>query len=237
MIENYSVLALIPARGGSKGIPRKNIRNLGGKPLIAWTIEEAKKSRYIDRLILSSESKEIIELAKKLGCEVPFTRPAEFAQDDTPGVEPVLHAIGMLPSYDYVVLLQPTSPLRTIEDIDGCIEYCIQNEANVAVTVSEPNKSPYWMYTLDEKQHLIPLIKESSHYTRRQDIPKVYTTNGAVYVAKTSWLRKKRVFISKETVGYLMPTNRSMDLDTMFDFELLDSFLRNKGKKFHSKRI
>lgn len=119
------ILAIIPARGGSKGVPRKNIRDLAGKPLIAWTIEEAKKSKYITRLILSSEDEEIIEAAKKYGCEVPFVRPIELAQDNTPGIEPVLHAIEKCPGYDYVLLLQPTSPLRTVEDIDGCIEFLL----------------------------------------------------------------------------------------------------------------
>ena len=121
MIEGKKVLAVIPARGGSNGVPRKNIIDVGGKPLIAWTIEEARKSKYIDRLILSSDDREIIEIAKRWGCEVPFEQPAEMARDGTPGIAPVLHAIEMLPDYDYVVLLQPTSPLRQVEDVDGCI--------------------------------------------------------------------------------------------------------------------
>ena len=113
-----SFLAVIPARGGSKGVPRKNVRDLNGKPLIAWTIEEAKKSQYISNIILSSEDSEIIKEAKKYGCEVPFIRPMKLAQDDTPGIDPVLHAINQCPGYDYVVLLQPTSPLSKAEDID-----------------------------------------------------------------------------------------------------------------------
>ncbi|MEH2097772.1 acylneuraminate cytidylyltransferase family protein, partial [Nostoc sp.] len=121
MIHGKKVLAIIPARGGSKAVPRKNIREIGGKPLIAWTIEEAKKSQYIDRLILSSEDDEIISIAQKWGCEIAFKRPVELAQDDTPGIAPVLHALNQLPIYDYVVLLQPTSPLRQVIDIDGCI--------------------------------------------------------------------------------------------------------------------
>src|SRR5882757_6235043 len=111
MINNRSVLGLIPARGGSKGVPRKNIRVAGGKPLIAWTADEACKSRFLDRLVLSSEDPEIIEVARRLGIEVPFRRPLELASDNTPGIDPVLHALGELPGYHYVVLLQPTSPL------------------------------------------------------------------------------------------------------------------------------
>lgn len=115
-------LAVIPARGGSKGIPRKNIREIAGKPLIAWSIEEAKKSKYITKLILSSDDKEIIDVAKQYGCEAPFVRPKALAADETPGVDPILHAIEQCPGYDYVVVLQPTSPLRTVENIDGAIE-------------------------------------------------------------------------------------------------------------------
>src|SRR5690606_37646573 len=115
MISN--VLAVITARGGSKGVPRKNVRNLGGKPLIAWTIEEAQKSKYITKLILSSEDKDIIDVAKQYGCEVPFIRPLELAQDDTLGIDVVIHAMIQCPGYDYVILLQPTSPLRTVKDI------------------------------------------------------------------------------------------------------------------------
>jgi len=117
MIDNNMVLGIISARGGSKGIPRKNIKLLAGKPLIAWTIEEAQKSQYLDRLILSSEDMEIISTAQSWGCEVPFIRPAELARDDTPGIDPVIHALHQLAEqYDYVMLLQPTSPLRTVED-------------------------------------------------------------------------------------------------------------------------
>ena len=115
-------IVIIPARGGSKGVPRKNIRELAGKPLIAWTIEAAKKSKYIDRLILSSEDPEIIEVAKAFDCEVPFVRPFELAQDDTPGIEVVLDAVKRCPGYTHVLLLQPTSPFRTHKHIDAFIE-------------------------------------------------------------------------------------------------------------------
>ena len=122
MIEGLSVLGLIPARGGSKGVPRKNIRLVAGRPLLAWTIDAARASRYLDRLVLSTDDCEIGAVAIAAGCEVPFLRPPELARDDTPGIDPVLHALGQLPPFDIVVLLQPTSPLRLASDIDGCIE-------------------------------------------------------------------------------------------------------------------
>lgn len=191
MIDGKSVLAIIPARGGSKGVPRKNIRLVAGKPLIAWTIEEAKKSRYIDRLILSSDDREIIEVAEEWGCEAPFVRPAEISQDVTPGIEPVIHAIQSLAGFDYVVLLQPTSPLRTFMDIDGCLELCVQKGIPACVSVVEPEKSPYWMYKLDADGRMQPLLETGQNFERRQDLPKVYVLNGAVYVAESAWLLSK----------------------------------------------
>lgn len=211
------ILAIIPARGGSKGVPRKNIRDLAGKPLIAWTIDEAKKSKYIDRLILSSEDDEIIDVAKQYGCEVPFKRPLELAQDDTPGIAPVLHAIEQCPGYDYVVLLQPTSPLRTVEDIDGCIEKLLNSDADFCVSVTEPDHSPYWMYTV-ENDKMKPLLPQEDIIARRQDLPKVYALNGAVYAGIISALCNSRNFLTEETIHYLMSEDKSVDIDTERDF-------------------
>ncbi|VBB05531.1 acylneuraminate cytidylyltransferase [Lucifera butyrica] len=228
MIENKSVLAIIPARGGSKEIPRKNIAAVGGKPLIVWTIEAAQKSKYIDRLILSSDDDEIMTAARKWGCEVPFKRPPELARDDTPGIEPVLHALTSLPGYDYVVLLQPTSPLRSPEDIDGCIELCVGHRANACVTVTEPDKSPYWMFYTDKQGFLQPVLPMDTIASRRQDLPSVYALNGAVYVAHTSWLLKKKSFLTAETLAYKMPKKRSIDIDTETDLLFVSFLLAQK---------
>ncbi len=218
MIKGKSILAIIPARGGSKGVLRKNIRDLAGKPLIAWTIEEAKKSKYIDRLVLSSEDEEIIEVAKTWGCEVPFVRPAELALDDIPGVEPVIHAINIIEGkYDYIVLLQPTSPLRTVEDIDGCIEKCINGSFSSCVSICEVEHSPYWMYNLTEQGKMQKLIETDKSFTYRQDIPVVYRLNGAVYVAQIEFVLKEKSFISDETKGYVMDVEHSVDIDTEID--------------------
>ncbi|HHY22121.1 MAG TPA: acylneuraminate cytidylyltransferase family protein [Bacilli bacterium] len=219
MIKGKTVLAIIPARGGSKGVPRKNIRDLAGKPLIAWTIDEAKKSKFIDRLILSSEDEEIIEVAKSYGCEVPFVRPRHLAEDTTPGIEPVLHAIKEVEGYDYVMLLQPTSPLRTVEDIDRCIEKIIKFNDPACVSVAEPDTSPYWMYTLNCNDQIKPLIPQDTVAVRRQELPTVYSLNGAVYIAKTDWLRHTKSFLTEETIAYIMPRERSYDIDTEEDFQ------------------
>lgn len=222
MIEDKTVLAIIPARGGSKGVPRKNIREVAGKPLIAWTIEEAIKSKYIDRLILSSDDPEIMDVARHWGCEVPFARPAELSLDETPGIEPVIHAIQSLPGYDYVVLLQPTSPLRSVEDIDGCIELCVTRQASSCVSVTEPDKSPYWMFTADGDGMMHSLFERAGIISRRQDLPKVYALNGAVYVSKIEWLVVSRSFIDKKMVVFLMPKERSLDIDEEIDLRIFE---------------
>lgn len=222
MINNKKVLAIISARGGSKGIPRKNIRNLAGKPLVAWTIEEAKKSKYIDRLILSSEDDEIIKIAKEFNCEVPFVRPSELALDDTPGIDPLLHALENVTGYDYVISLQPTSPLRIAKDIDDCIDKMVETISPACVSVTEPTNSPYWMYTVNAKEKLVPLIEQVGIAVRRQDLPLVYALNGAVYVAEVNWLKESKSFLTSETAAYIMPRIRSYDIDTESEFKLCE---------------
>jgi CMP-N,N'-diacetyllegionaminic acid synthase len=229
MLDGQTILAIIPARGGSKGIPLKNVREVGGKPLIAWTITEAKKSKLIDRLILSSDDDQIIKVAQEYGCEAPFVRPPELALDDTPGIEPVLHAIGSLSKqYDYVVLLQPTSPLRSVEDIDNCIGDCIVAGGSAGVTVTPSEQSPYWMYSIAENGCMIPIVKATSHYQRRQDLPTAYVLNGAVYVARTKWLQQTRDFLTAETRAIIMPAERSIDIDTEQDLERVNRILEQK---------
>lgn len=228
MIKGKRVLAIISARGGSKGIPRKNIRKLAGKPLIAWTIEEAKKSNYINRMILSSEDDEIITLAQKYGCEVPFIRPNELAKDDTPGIMPVLHAIEMLPGFDYIMLLQPTSPLRTVNDIDGSLEMCIEADANSCVSVTEATKSPLWMYYLNNESTLKPVIAIIKCICK-QELPKVYALNGAIYIAKNDWLIQNKAFIDKDTIAYIMPKERSIDIDDEIDFIMAELLISRKS--------
>ena len=231
MINGKSVLAIIPARGGSKGVPRKNVKILAGKPLISWTIEEAKKSKYIDRLILSSDDEEIIRVAKRWGCEVPFVRPKELAQDDTPGIEPVLHALSELTGYKFVLLLQPTSPFRTVEDIDVAIEACLKNNADTCVSVSKVEKSPYWMYEVDEYKVMKPLLNPEQIYNSRQLLPTIYSLNGAIYLSSCDWLRKDKRFINDKTFPYIMPVNRSIDIDSELDFIVAECLMLTQMNK------
>lgn len=225
MIQGKSVLAVIPARGGSKGILRKNIREVGGKPLLSWTIDEAKKSDYIDHLIVSTDDEEIAEVARNNRVDVPFLRPKSLAMDDTPGIAPILHSLKVLPGYDYVVVLQPTSPLRTVADIDGCIEKCVMEQAKACVSVTLAEKTPYWMYHLSEKGHLKPVINTEKRFFRRQDMPPIFSLNGAVYIADTDWLQKTQSFLEYETVGYVMPKERSIDIDNEMDIVIFEALL------------
>ncbi len=220
------ILGIIPARGGSKGLPRKNIRMLAGKPLIAWTIESALASDALTRVIVSSEDREILETARQWGADVPFVRPAELAQDATPGVAPVAHALETLPeTYDFVVLLQPTSPLREPGDIDAAVRLCLETGAPACVGVVEPDKSPYWMFARDAAGRLSPLIPRGDMPLRRQELPAAYAVNGAVYVASVPWFLREKTFFSPQTVGYVMPRKRSLDIDDELDFAIAEMML------------
>lgn len=233
MIAGERVLAVVPARGGSRGIPRKNIVPVGGKPLIAWTADAALASSVVDRAILSSEDAEILEAGRAAGLDTPFVRPAELARDDTPGIDPVLHALDVLEAegetFGWVVLLQPTSPLRSAADIDGAAQLCIDRDAPAAVSVTAADKSPWWMFHLADGSRMEPLFDPDTRPHRRQDAPPVFVLNGAVYVARVSWLRRSRSFLTDETVGYVMPRERSVDVDEPADLHVVEALLAERS--------
>lgn len=220
------VLALIPARGGSKGVPGKNIRDVAGKPLIAWSIEAARQARSIDRVVVSSDDQAILAVARAWGAEVPFVRPPELARDETPGIDVVLHALACLPDAEWVVLLQPTSPLRSARDIDAAVEQCLATGAPACVSVTEAHMPPWWLFRLSAQGRLQSFLPDGERPQRRQDAPSLYALNGAVYVAQTDWLRRTRSFVTDETVAYVMPPERSVDIDTPLDLAMADCLLR-----------
>ena len=231
MINDRTVLAVIPARGQSKGLPGKHLLDAGGKPIIAWSIEAAHGSRYIDRVILSSEDEDIIAVARQWGCEVPFVRPASLASDESKVEDAVFHALDALQeTFEYVVLLQPTSPLRATEDIDRCLEVCREQAVPACVSVSVPRKSPYWMHWVDERGAMRRVLPEGDVISRRQDLPTVYAVNGAVYVAETEWFRQHGTFLQPETHAYVMPVERAIDLDERFDLVMLRAVLDYAGR-------
>ncbi len=226
MIDGKKVLAVITARGGSKGLPGKNVRQVGGKPLVAWSIAAANASSYIDRLILSSDDEEIIETAKGFGCEAPFVRPAELAGDGAPSEEVLIHALDNTDGeFDYLVLLQPTSPLRRADDIDACLEACRRSGAPACVTVTPAEKSPYWMYALEGGNKMRPLLTAPGPAYRRQDLPAAYALNGAVFVAEIPWFRARKTFVAPQAIAHVMPRERSLDVDTALDLLFVEAIM------------
>jgi len=225
-------LALIPARGGSKGIPRKNIRELAGKPLIAWTIQAALAAEGVERVVVSTEDEEIAEVARNWGAETPFLRPAELASDTAPGIAPVLHAIDHLPGHDSLILLQPTSPLRSAVQIEGLLSFAAEREASSVVSVCEVEEHPSWMFRKDSDGMLAPYagLEEA---TRRQDLPSLYSLNGAMYWVRTDWLRETRSLVGEGTLGFSMDAESSTDIDTMLDWRVAELLMteREAGSK------
>ena len=229
-------LALIPARGGSKGIPRKNIRLVGNKPLIAWTIEAASESELISRSIVSTEDREIADIARQYGAEIPCYRPDNLAEDTSETIEAVLYTINFLEQNegytpDYVVLLQPTSPLRRTDDIDAAIRFTVDKHADSVVSVCEAKPHPLLSKTLTQNGTLVDYIPGASDYSQRQDFPVAYSLNGAIYINRTSSLRSERKFILQNTYGVIMPQERSLDIDTPFDLFIADLILSNPVDK------
>lgn len=223
MIANLSVLAIIPARGGSKGLPGKNLRPLAGLPLIAWSIAAARACPAIDDVIVSTDDPAIAAAARAAGARVPFLRPAELATDSARTIDVVHHALGALPQPpDLLVLLQPTSPLRQAEDITAALTRCIDAGADTCVSVTPSAKSPAWMYQIDPAGRMRPLLEDRPTGRRRQDLPPVYVLNGAVYVARTPWLLAHDGFIAPNGVASVMPPERSVDIDTLLDFRLAE---------------
>lgn len=229
MISTNSILGVVIARGGSKQVPHKNLRELGGKPLLAWTLEAADQSIYLDRTVVSSEDAEIRRVAKEWGGDVPFARPEELAADDTPSVVPVLHALTQLPGYDYVVLLQPTSPFRTSEDIDACIERCAAGGAPSCVSVTPTTEHPHWVYRITERGTLRPLLEVEDRAKPRQQLPQLFVLNGAVSVARTAWLERTTTFLGEETLAQPMPWERGLDIDTEIDFLVAEALASHRG--------
>lgn len=225
------VLGIIPARGGSKGVPRKNIRLLCGKPLIAYTIEAALKSKQLTRTILSTDDAEIAEVGKSLGVDVPFIRPRELAEDTTPTLPVVLHAVkaleGVGENYDAVCLLQPTNPLRRTEDIDNCIELLEESGADSVLSVlAVPDTyNPKWVYWKNGTGKLILSTGESEPVSRRQDLPPAFHREGSVYVTRTEILKTKQSLYGETVQGYEMSPQFSSNIDTQGDWQRIENRL------------
>jgi CMP-N,N'-diacetyllegionaminic acid synthase len=214
------VLAIITARGGSKGLPRKNLLPLGGEPLIAWTVRAALNARCIARVIVSTDDNEIAAAAQAAGAEIPFCRPAELASDTASSLDVMLHALDAMGGGERAVLLQPTSPFRTSNDLDiGCARWLDATGAGSCVSVCQADMSPWLMYTHGPDRQLERLLPEPPGGLRRQDLPKALVLNGAFYFVDVARLRAERQFVFDDSLGHEMPVDRSLDIDTMVDFE------------------
>ncbi|MDD4979802.1 MAG: acylneuraminate cytidylyltransferase family protein [Candidatus Omnitrophica bacterium] len=229
MYKGKKILALIPARGASKGVLRKNIKPLSGKPLIAWTIEEARKSKYIDRIIVSTEDKEIADISKKYGAEVPFFRPGKFAVDNSKAIDYILHTLKWLKKngqkvYDLLILLQPTSPLRSTKDIDGAIRFLFSKNAKAIVSVCGIDYPLNWTNTLPKNGCMKGFINPKARNKNRQELPLFYRLNGAVYVGFCDYIIRQKGFMGNKTFAYVMPKERSIDIDDNFHLKLAEFF-------------
>jgi len=229
-----SIVAVVPARGGSKSVPRKNIRVIGGKPLIAWTIEAALKCRSLGRVITSTDDDEIAQIARQFGAEVPFLRPVDLASDTATSVDVVLHALDWLQQNehaqpDFVMLLQPTSPLRTAEDIEAAVVLQREKQAEAVVSVCETAHPPQWLKRFGPNGELLPWESGVElEPSRRQEAALAYQQNGAIYLVKTVTLSRARTFLPERTFGYVMPPERSVDIDSPWDFYLAELILKDK---------
>lgn len=212
-----ALLALIPARGGSKGIHRKNIKDFCGKPLIGWSIDIAAKCPEVDRIVVSTDDPEIADVAREFGAEVPFLRPKELAEDSSPGIDVVLHALEMIPECSEVLLLQPTSPLRKRDDLSEIVSLLRSSGEESAVSVTEESKGFYWSYKMTRQGKLEQAVDVESP-SGRQQMESIYRVNGSLYIATRSFLSYHRSFISNDTLAYVMPKERAVDIDTPLDW-------------------
>ena len=223
-----NICSIITARGGSKGVPKKNIKLLNGKPVIAYTIIESIKSEFIKETYVTTEDKEIADISREYNAEV-IDRPKELAQDNSTSVDVVLHSLDYLENNnklpDFFVLLQPTSPLRTKEDIENATKLFIENECDSLISVSQLDHSSMMSFEIKDN-FLTSNCDEKFLNKRRQELPKFYCPNGAIYITTPDSLRKNKTFIPKKTIPYIMPQERSVDLDTAFDFKLTEFLLK-----------
>lgn len=226
------MLAVIPARGGSKGVPNKNIKDINGKPLIAYTIQAALKSGIFDKVIVSTDSEKIAEVASKYGAEIPFMRPAEIAGDMVSSDDVILHALKYYEAkgeiYSQVCKLQPTSPLRNEEHLTEAYHCFKEKRADFLVSVCECEHSPLWAGTIGEDLRLDCFIPENVKRACRQELPTYYRLNGAIYMGETEKFCENKSFLGKNSVAYIMNQQDSVDIDSELDFKLAELIMQVK---------
>lgn len=218
------ILGIIPARGGSKGIPNKNIVDLSGKPLIAWTINAALESKSLEKIIVSTDCQKIADISNTYGVEVPFLRPAHLSGDEIAAIDVDIHAINWLEKHenfhaDYVIHLQPTSPFRTAEDIRKAIKLAIKKKADSVVSLCAVSEHPNWMKLVSPDGRITNFLNEKQ-VDSRQKLPEVFRLNGAIYLARPQLLKDKRTWFFEQTYAYIMSRQSSIDIDEPLDLKI-----------------
>lgn len=228
MYKNRSFLAFIPARGGSKGIPHKNIALVNGRPLLDYTVQSARASRYLDAVVVSTDDDEIAAAAKASGAQV-IMRPPELALDTSRTIDAVLHALSLTkPTYDYLVLLQPTQPLRRAEHIDGAIEQIVDTGVTALLSVSPAKNHPILLRTMEESSKRLRPLLHTSSTVRRQDFPPCYVVNGAIYINLTACIDASTSF-NDNPYAYVMDTRYDLDVDEPYDLDLLEKIVKEEA--------
>jgi len=226
MYKDKTFLAIIPARGGSKRLPRKNVLDLSGKPLLAWSIEAGLKSQYINTVVVTSDDNEILGISKEFGAKT-IKRPEELASDTATTFDTIKHTIDNLEKYDYIVLLQPTSPLRTRKHIDEAIEILENKHADALISICEMDHSPLWSNTLPQDGNMNNFLRDEVLNKRSQDLGQYYRINGAIYICKMDkLLENKGFFLKKNIFAYEMDRKSSIDIDTELDFKFVEFFMK-----------
>ena len=226
MINGKTILAIVPARGGSKRLSRKNLQPLAGKPLILWSLEAGIKSKYIDKLVVSSEDTEILKLSKKYGIH-PIVRPKELATDESLIFSGVKHVVETIDeNFDFIVLLQPTSPLRNEIHIDKALEFLVHKDADAVISVSEMEHSPLRSNILPDDKSMAGFIKEDVKGIRNQDLKQYYRLNGAIYICKTVRLMNENTFLIENNIfAFEMDRKSSVDIDVKEDLLIAERFM------------
>ncbi|HIF34634.1 MAG: acylneuraminate cytidylyltransferase family protein [Pirellulaceae bacterium] len=227
-----NVVGLVTARGGSKGVPGKNIRSVGGKPLIAWTIEAALASSTLDRVVVSSDDPEILRIAAEFGAETPFVRPVELAGDRSGHTGVVIHAIEWLRQHgdepDYIMTLQPTSPFRRPVDIDSAMQLARTRDVKAVMSVKPASEHPMWAKLIDDDGVMRPFIPHGQNGVQRQLLSDCYTINGAIYLNRCRDLEREKVMVPPGTLAYVMSVETSVDIDTPWDLMVADLLMRGQ---------
>jgi len=235
MYKNKTFLAIIPARGGSKGLPGKNIKELCGKPLIAWSIEAGLECQYLDEIVVTTDCQKIANISRKYGASVPFLRPGFLSTDTATSFDVIKHTVEYYKNelgkeFDYIVLLEPTSPLRKFNDIEIPIRRLIDSHADAIVGICKTeDQNPAFLVTKNKNECITGYESTNMKVLRRQDIQDVYFFEGTIYISKINILLKRKTFYHENTIGYEVPKFKSLEIDDIEDFVMVEAMMKYKG--------